>query len=151
MSTAKGQAAWAFGDEILAQYCHRYILLVPTHAALHLQVVLPFLSGKINAFSQERFCISPLGSNAYFCLVTGYCYQAVLTLFITFIPPAATIHLILVWLFLCFDLRTVCSKAALKCPRSGAKGVVNLFTGLSWAQQDALGNNLSFWKSMDNC
>lgn len=132
-STAKGQAAWAFGDEILAQCCHPYTLVVPTHAASHLRVVLPFLSWKINAVSLERFCVSPLESNAYSSLVTGYCYQAALTLFITSFPPAATIHLILVWLFLCFDLRTVCSKAALKeMPKEWSQGSCQV---IYWTEQ----------------
>ena len=95
LNAAKGQAARAFGDEILIQCCHRYTLSLLTHAALRLQFVLPFLFGKINALSQESFYISPLQSIAYSSPVTGYCYQAVLTLFITSILPAPTIHLIL--------------------------------------------------------
>jgi len=112
-NAAKGHAARAFGGEMLTQCCHRSAPSLLTHAALRLQFVLPFLFGKINALSQESFYISPLQSIAYSSPVTGCCYQAVLTWFITSILPAPTIHLILFWLFFCFDLRMLCFKTTL--------------------------------------
>lgn len=78
LNAAKGQAARAFGDEILTQCCHHSALSVLTHAALRLQFVLSSLFGKINALSQGSFHISPLQSIAYSSLVMGCCYQAVL-------------------------------------------------------------------------
>lgn len=122
------------------------VIVIPSQRShmLHYGCSLFSLSflGKSMPCHKKVFYISPSRSIAYSSPVTGYCYQGVLTLFITSLLPAPTIHLILFWLFLCFDLRTACSKTALlrKAPRSRAKGVISLFTGLYRALHSALGN-----------